>query len=255
MILLKWKNHRFSFFCLSLILLLASNCSKSEETQPCDSASTILSDDGVCLKMEHTGLLKEHQDQIEAIIAAGVAAIDELMPIDQLQIRVVENTNLVIPEIGMGGYNPLTEEVIIANDASYPDLEKALDENLLAILAHEVHHAKRRRSVGYGNTLFQAAVSEGLADHFSMEVAGVAAPLWAVALTGVELQQWTEKASQSWNQPTYDHFAWFVGADPNIPRWAGYSIGFDLVKSYLSENPHKLPSRLHDEPASSFSPL
>jgi len=56
------------------------------------------------------------------------------------------------------------------------------------------------------NTLFEAAVSEGLADHFSIEVAGIIPPLWIVALTSKDVQHWIEAASNIWNEPSYNHY-------------------------------------------------
>jgi hypothetical protein len=82
----------------------------------------------------------------------------------------------------MGGYNPGPGEVLLYADPARPDLDSVLWSELLPQLAHEVHHAMRRRAMGYGTTLLQAAVSEGLADHFSLEASGGITRPWAVAL-------------------------------------------------------------------------
>lgn len=247
-----FRNLLIAFFLGTLIF--ESGCSKSEGNQVCDALSTTLSENNICLAIEHNNLTNEHKNLIEAKVSTGLVTINNLMPIDNLNIRIVDNPQLVIPEIGIGGYNPNAEEVILAIDANFNDLAGTLEENLIPQLAHEVHHAKRRRSVGYGNTLLQAAVSEGLADHFSIEVSAINPPPWAVALTGAELQNWIDTASKIWNESSYDHKAWFLGTDPNIPKWTGYSIGFELVKDYLTDNPDKRPSNLHNEPANSFLP-
>lgn len=238
---------------ISGLLIVLSGCSDTEATQPCDSSSTVSLTADICLAIEHNGLSNEHRDIIEAKVLSGITSINSLIPINDLRIRIVENQQLVIPEIGIGGYNPAAQELILAIDANFSDLDATLEENLIPQLAHEIHHAKRRRSVGYGNTLLEAMVTEGLADHFSIELTGIAPPPWTTAITGDELQSWIETAGTFWNQP-YDHSAWFAGTDPNIPRWAGYSIGFELVKNYLAVNPGRLPSNLHNEPASSFEP-
>ena len=233
-------------------LILEIGCSSSENNPVCDITPAELSENNLCVSIEHNGLTNAHRNIIEAKVLSGLVAINNLMPIDNLNIRIVENPQLVIPEIGIGGFNPGPQEIILAIDANFMDLDSSLEDNLIAQLAHETHHAKRRRSVGYGSTLLQAAVSEGLADHFSIEVTGINPPLWAVSLKGVELQNWISTASNTWNEASYDHAAWFLGRDQNIPRWTGYSIGFELVKNYLTENPDKKASKLHDEPANSF---
>lgn len=235
------------------VLIFFSGCSNSTEIQPCESASLISAEHNICLSFEHNQLTNMYQDLIENKVSEGIITISTLMPTSDLQIRIVDDPQLVIPEIGMGGFNPNEHEVMLSIDAGFNDLEVTLEENVIPQLAHELHHAKRRRSVGYGNTLLEAVVSEGLADHFSIQVAEIAPPPWSVALTGEELQILIDKASNSWHQP-YDRGEWFFGTGTGIPKWAGYAIGYELVKNHLSNHPDKSASTLHNEPADSFEP-
>ena len=119
------------------------------------------------------------------------------------------------------------------------------------MLAHEMHHAKRRRTVGYGSSLLEASASEGLADSFAMEITGNGPPLWSVVLTGSDLDNWIITARSTWTNNSYDHSKWFFGT-MEVPRWTGYSIGFKLVKDFISTNPTRKASDLFDEPAGSF---
>lgn len=238
----------------SWALILQSTCSKPDDDQLCAASSIVSATDHICLVFEHNGLSDVQRNIIASKVSAGMAAINSLMPINNLRIRIVEDPSIIIPEIGLGGFNPNGEEVMLAINTGFHDIAGTLEANFIPLLSHEVHHAKRRRSVGYGNTLLQAVVSEGLADHFSVEVTGIAPPPWSVALTTDELQAWTATASATWNQLSYNHAAWFFGADPTIPRWAGYAIGFELVNNYLLDHPDKRPSTLHTEPAGSFLP-
>ncbi len=239
--------------CSSVLLFLLIGCEKSDEASPCASYP-VIHNENICLSVEHDKLTEEEVEMLEASTLAAVIRIDRVLSIDDLVIRFVENAQLVIPEIGIGGFNPNESEVIIALDVKVNDLETTLVAELLPMLAHEIHHAMRRRIVGYGSTLLQAAVSEGLADHFSIEITGMNPPLWSRAIAGADLNQWIRTASTDWNDRSYSHDAWFRGTDPNIPRWAGYSIGFKLVQDYLLNNPQRLPSNLVGEPASSFEP-
>ena len=95
-------------------------------------------------------------------------------------------------------------------------------------------------------------VSEELADCFAVEVMGKDAPIWSLAVTGSELESLIETARINWNKNPYDHGKWFFGISSDIPRWTGYSVGYRLVKEYLSENPTRTPSGLHNEPAGSI---
>ena len=62
-----------------------------------------------------------------------------------------------------------------------------------------------------------------------------------------------EKAKKEWEKPTYDNAAWFYGSLPEvIPRWTGYTLGYDLVAKYLEAHPRILPSELVCADASLF---
>lgn len=234
------------FYCFS-------GCSKSDDPDICNNSNLIFPDHKICLSIEHAGLNSSNRETIASIIKQGIPGILQLMPIEELRIRIVENSQLVIPEIGIGGYNPDAFEVLLAIDSKFIYLDSTLNKNLISLLAHEIHHAKRRRSVGYGNTLLEAVVSEGLADHFSIEISGNETPPWTMALSSQELEAWIETAGQVWHNP-YDHAKWFFGTDPGIPRWTGYSIGYEIVNNYLLNHPTKKASGLHNEPAISFKP-
>lgn len=238
----------FSFAC---ILFCLQACSKSEDGL-CRDASFDLSEYNVCIFHEDASLTSEFQSLINEKIEEGMSMINEYLTVNDLQIHIVPDKDLVIPEIGIGGYNPSPDQVRIALSGSSSSLDAIIENNLIPILSHEVHHAIRRRSVGYGNTLLQAVVSEGLADHFAIEVTGISPPPWSIALAGDELENWISQARQTWTESSYNHARWFLGADPDVPRWTGYSIGFELVRKYLDSNGGKRASDLHNEPASSF---
>jgi uncharacterized protein YjaZ len=75
-------------------------------------------------------------------------------------------------------------------------------------------------------------ITEGLADQFSVELAGINPPIWSTALAGAALNTWIQQSRAERSNATYNHDAWFFGARPEIPRWAGYSIGFELTRRY-----------------------
>ena len=241
--------------CLGLVLL-ALGCDSANGSDPCaeSGGAPLLLEAGTCLVFDDPGRLGAHRSPIEQTVRQTVSAVNQVMPTPNLLIRVVADPSQVIPELGLSGYNPSAGEVILYVDPGSSMLPQSLTTDLSAVVAHEMHHARRRRAVGYGSTLFEAAVSEGLADHFSMEVIGTKPPLWAKALTGAELETWMARARETWADRPYDHRAWFVGTDPAIPRWTGYAIGFELVRNYLAANTGRRASGLVGEPASSFLP-
>lgn len=232
-------------------MLTLAGCDSTTEPATCDGASLIRLEGGACLDLREAGAVAEHRAVLEAEVAAGLAAVNAVMPVGAVRIRVVADASEVIPEVGLGGFNPGPWEIRVFVDPGRPDLDTVLRAELLTQLAHELHHAVRRRSVGYGSTLGEAVVTEGLADHFVLEVAGTANQPWTTALDAQELASWVREVDAAWGEE-YDHAAWFFGAGGTRPRWTGYSVGFHMVGQYLQDHPGRLPSDLHDEAAGSF---
>ncbi len=233
-------------FALSMNLVVFS-CSSSDDADQ-------LIDIGFNSKLifEDNNISESHKDEIELVTKETVALVNSKMSTENITIRVRTAPSRTIPEIGIGGFNPNENEVIMSLDPNFSNFSQSIAIEFGPLLAHEIHHAKRRRSVGYGNTLLEAIITEGLADSFSVELFGIDPPLWSNALSESELELWLNNAQDSWNNSNYNHAAWFFGSTPNIPRWAGYSIGFKLVQDYLAKNPTKRPSNLHNEEANSF---
>lgn len=229
--------------------LFLSGCASGTGLPPC----TIELPGAICLDLSAAGPLVAHQSLVEQEVRRTLDVVRPLLNVTDLRISLIADPAQVIPEVGMGGFNPSPDEVRLYADPSWPDLENVLRSELLLQIAHEVHHAMRRRAVGYGSTLLQAAVSEGLADHFSLEVSGATSRPWALALTPAELVTWIPEV-ESRSAGGYDHAEWFFGTNPGIPLWTGYAVGFELVRAYLEEDPGRRASALVGEPAGSFVP-
>ena len=232
-----------------LVACLLSGCATSTALQPCTTEFP----GGICLDLTSAGPLVAQRSLIEQEVQRTLESVQPLLNVTGLRIVLIDDPAQVIPEVGMGGFNPSTDEVRLYADSSRPDLEAVLSSELLLQLAHEIHHAMRRRAVGYGSTLLEAAVTEGLADHFSLEVSEAGERPWAVALKPEELSTWIPEV-ESRATGGYDHAEWFFGTNPSIPRWTGYAVGFELVRAYLDEDAERRASALVGEPASSFVP-
>jgi uncharacterized protein YjaZ len=162
------------------------------------------------------------------------------MPVDKVDVIVRHNPYATILNYAIGGYTPDAHTVYISLDAA--SITLALKE-LSHTLAHELHHTMRWRTVGYGETLGEALVTEGLAQVFEREVFGEVPYPWTNALTAEQSKELLQKARANFWQP-YDHDAWFFGS-AEIPHWAGYGLGYQLVKTYCEQ--HNLTaSKLYD---------
>jgi len=208
--------------------------------------------------MTWTGHIANAQGQLDAWIEPIEDAITSARlrcesVLDPLPIDVVVQAwpGRVIPERGYVGFAPTGTMMQITVDPANDNLSACLGETLERTIAHEFHHVMRWRGPGYGQTLGEALVSEGLAGRFAEQLYGVAPEPWEDALSGDALVDIARKAASQWSTCPYSHAQWFFGRD-GFPRWAGYTLGYQLVGLYLAEHPSETPASLVSAPASGF---
>lgn len=236
---------------MTLLMLAATASCGDDDEVVCPSSATPVGGEA-CVVFEGS-LSESDRTAIEAAARALITEAGRLVDIGVLRIRVIVDPSRVIPEIAAGGFAPDQVEILIFVDPASDAWPIALDLELRRQMAHELHHTLRRRAVGYGSTLGEAVVSEGLADHFSIEVFGGEVPPWSAALDGEALAEWVARVEDAWDQRPYDHATWFFGG-PETPRWTGYAVGFEVVGRHLEADPSRRPSALVGTPESSFRP-
>jgi Predicted Zn-dependent protease (DUF2268) len=165
----------------------------------------------------------------------------ELLPHrGKVRIEVALDARRAIPGIGVGGFaNPATGDVSLWIDGAPPGgLKAALETWVPATVAHELHHSSRiRMGPGYGTTLAEALVTEGLADHFAAEAFPDTPPQpWDHALSAEQETELWRKAQPILDVPGgYNHPAWFRDGG-RLPRWAGYTLGYRIAEAYLGND-------------------
>nr|AAK56379.1 hypothetical protein [bacterium] len=189
------------------------------------------------------GKFTPYQEQIEAVFALSVQRVTEYLPISSVDVVFYLDPEAVIPEFGIGGYSPSGDQVIMSADLDNPNFANSLENEFLTTLGHELHHCLRWRTVGYGMTLLEALVSEGLACSFVTELRPGIVPFYAAALEEEIIPEWLEKASQSFLDINYNHAEWFLGQSDQIPLHTGYTLGYRLVSEYIRKQ-HKAASQL-----------
>ncbi len=180
--------------------------------------------------------------------------IEKLIPLGDIDVVFYYNPEATLKKSGIGGYTPCANIIFFSLDPMNPNFKQGLKDELSFQLAHEINHAIRFRTPIAKETLFEAMVSEGLADHFAIEITGRRnPPIWSTALTDTQKKEFFAKASKEWDSPTYDHNAWFFGSKiKEIPCWAAYTLGYDLIAAYLERNPKIKPSQLISVDATVF---
>jgi predicted Zn-dependent protease DUF2268 len=164
------------------------------------------------------------------------AARDVVLPLraECIDVLVVPGTNL-IPDWDCNGYTHGAWRITITVDPECDGKEKRpLDGQLRAMLAHELHHAMRSRGPGYGSTLGEALVTEGLAQCYEEQV-GCPTPNYAVAVRGRALAKLARLAKDELWSDAYDHSKWFFGSktEAAFPWSGGYSLGYVLMRPWL----------------------
>lgn len=148
----------------------------------------------------------------------------------------------VIPQIGMTGFtNPTNGVVSVTIDPeSRIGLRETLERWVGPTIAHELHHRKRvLDGPGYGRTLREALITEGLGDSFAVEVYPALRAPWTDALTPEQENEAWAEAVPVLDDP-YDlsvHGRWFFGRGGDHPFWTGYTIGYHIVQGYLTRHP------------------
>ena len=135
-------------------------------------------------------------------------------------------------------------------DPANSQMLEHLGEPLERTIVHELHHLLRGRGPGYGTTLGEALVSEGLAGHFVREVYASEPEPWECAVSGEAMLAEREDALSEWDNAGYDHRSWFFG--PSRPKWLGYSMGYALVGAYLKAHPLETAAGLVNASAERF---
>ena len=193
--------------------------------------------------------------ELKLVAESATMAVRKLLPIKDVDILFYDNPGATIDEIGgIGGFTPNAHSIFISLNPRHPRFKQALKNELFFMLTHELHHTIRWQKPVEGDTLLEALVFEGLADHFAMQVTGRAeTSVYSRALTPEQGRIFLEKARKEWEEPTYDNAVWFFGSIPTVvPRWTGYTLGYDLVAKYLEAHPGVLPSELVCADASLF---
>ena len=184
-----------------------------------------------------SGQLSEYQSRIGQCFASSIDAIRMLLPVSRIDVAVIAGKR-VIPELGLGAVSPDRHHVFVTCDPDNRNLAKCFDAEFRAALGHEMHHCMRHGGPGYGTTLREAMVSEGLACQFETELReGGTVPFYAANVTQSELDKLTPRMLAELDNPAYDHRAWFFGStEKNIPRYAGYSLGYQIVANYVVQS-------------------
>jgi uncharacterized protein YjaZ len=203
-----------------------------------------------------TAAFEGREEAIVDTLADALRIASELLATGKVDIGVEFEVYLdgrgAIEGWGVGGYTPDAHRVRLWIDPGASEVPDLLSRRLAWIALHELHHAIRWRGPGYGRTLVEALVSEGLADHFALQCIGEPAPPWTAALFSEQATRFRRSAAALGSAEGYNHDEWFFGSG-SLPRWVGYTLGFERVAAHLAAHPAASAASLVDAPAEAFA--
>lgn len=195
------------------------------------------------------GSLNGVKPKVKRALKRAVATADTDLKLDDIDVICLNDKKLVIGATGSGGYTPSRHHTFLFIDPS-----KTIDENeIYNTLCHEFHHAKRYDGPGYAKTLFDSLIFEGLAVAFEDEVSGGKGFVSSTLRKRNKTKQLIEKCKSHFNDTDFSYVKWF-GKDESdeLPYWAGYEMGYFIIREYLKNN-NKKASELVLEPPKTFA--
>ena len=185
---------------------------------------------------------------IRGVFDRATKTCRRLISADAVDVLIYHNPFYVMPETGIGGSTPTTHFIDIPIDA-----KRKLDPKILYLtICHEMHHAMRQRKFGFPKTLFDAVVSEGLADQFEREINPSAElTTYRRDIDNSVLRDAFRDLKKEMTNDNYNYHGWFFGAG-TYPKYLGYTLGNIIVEKYLGDNRIK-PSELVNKNTKSFA--
>jgi len=173
---------------------------------------------------------------------------DTSLPEHSVEVRVAIDCENVIPETGSGGWTETPNKIWVYFDDTSKNFLKNPNERIRSAVAHEFGHAFRELEVPFPGTLLDDLVAEGLADHLDLALVGGEGKPWSHAVDRNGFVSLFSRAKVLFNERDYDYFGWFMGSEElKLPKWGGYSLGFDIVEKYLNKTNFSVVDAIHLE--------
>jgi len=206
-------------------------------------------------------LYRIRSDEAKALDEAGVLEVvtesvqqqNKHLQHKECNILIFADTFGVIPEQGIGGRCGDADLMNIFIDPNHnAGVKNNIKKWLPSALAHELCHARRYAAHPFGSTLADNLIEEGLACMFEEFMQpGLQVP-YAHNLSDDQLKKAWVKAEPVLNdKEKYNHDDWFYGGS-GVEKWTGYSLGYDIIKSYMKKRNEDNPAQFIDVPAQDF---
>ena len=189
------------------------------------------------LLTEANGNLLDKKEMIKTAVKTAEKYVFPKLKIDwDIDILVTNRIPMIIPENGAGGFTFSADFIRINIDD-----EKATENLISENVVHELCHAARwGKNDEWIKSLFDGLIFEGLAcvleDEFASNNSEKTLFIKIILERSDEENEKILAAVRDKldsNEYNYDEI--FFNGNDKLPRWAGYSLGYYLVKKYLEK--------------------
>lgn len=185
--------------------------------------------------LDASGVLAPFRSKLEGVVSRTIAIIDNLLPIASLDVCVSHHPAGSNPDLGIGGAAFDAIQLHIFLDANNSNLASAIELELPAVLAHEMHHCARMQANTDDETLAGKLLIEGLACKFETEITGARLPSFISPSLMEQCGSHWQVAQELLDSKEFCIQSWFHGLVPDqIPNYLGYALGLSLTEKYLS---------------------
>ena len=201
------------------------------------------------LLTEANGNLLDKKEMIKTAVKTAEKYVFPKLKIDwDIDILVTNRIPMIIPENGAGGFTFSADFIRINIDD-----EKATENLISENVVHELCHAARwSKNDEWIKSLFDGLIFEGLACVLEDEFASNNSEKTLFIKTILERSdEENEKIlavvrdKLDSNEYNYDEI--FFNGNNKLPRWAGYSLGYYLVKKYLEKTNKRIEDAFDDK--------
>lgn len=176
-----------------------------------------------------------NKQKVSQIIKDAIALCNKVIPGEAIHIYVFPTFSTFIrtQTFGTSGLTPWKNVVLIFVNP----LTKQWPQALPKTIAHEYCHAAVSKYHKW-RTLLDSIVFEGLAEHFREYVLGGRRSPWAGALNISQSKKIFEKLKKYLHSKDLKLYHSVFFGDKKYPQWAGYTIGYHIVGSFIANNPY-----------------
>ncbi len=171
-----------------------------------------------------------------------------ILSIKTLNITIYPNKDWCIKQTGDGGHTANFDWIQLFIDPT-KSVSKIVASSFPATLYHELNHVRRMTEVGFGKTLLETVISEGLAIVFAEEMFKSFVAPWG-EYTDDGIKKLYKIFTPHKNDKEFNYEEWFLGFGK--PHWLGYKIGAYIIRGLKEKDKNFDSVKLVDTPTSNI---